>query len=130
MTKQKGLLLLSFLTASSILYSQPTDSLQTVPVPKYVLYRMFHDISTGRVCDSLVTAQDSVISGSQRLVVALDSLVKNKDAQIENHKLSQTALHDLYLNQVKMTKVEKAEKRKWKLATFAGGALIILITIL
>lgn len=130
MTKLKGVMLGLFLIAGLTAYCQPTDSLQTVPVPKYVLWRMFHDISIGKLCDSLQNSQGIAIQNAEILLNAKDSLIHLQDDQIGAYKHSQIVWRQLYENEQAMTKAADAERKRWKLTTFIGGALIVLIAIL
>lgn len=130
MTKQKGLLLALFLMIFSTVYCQRTDSLQEIPVPKYVLYRMFHDIETGRVCDSLATYQHEVIQRAVFVIKKQDSLLTWRYEQIGHLEQEAKWWEERYSNQVEMTKVEKKETKRWKFATVLGGVFIVIIAIL
>lgn len=139
MTKQKGLLLPIFLMLSLTALSQRTvehfgshtpDSAQEIPIPKYVLYRMFHDIETGRVCDSLVNYQHGVIQRAVFVIQKQDSLLQWRYDQIGHLQQETRWWEERYANQVEMTKAEKSETKRWKFATILGGGLIILIALL
>lgn len=130
MNALKGLFLSVYLILPLTAACQPTDSLTEVPVPKYVLWRMFHDIDLWKSCDSLVDLQQKAIHRAMEVMGAQDSLLQIRSAQIDNYEKSNEVLRELYTNQVKVSKSIDAERKRWKLTTFIGGALIVLITIL
>jgi len=133
MTARNALISL-FLTLFWIALSTPTakaqDSLQVIPVPKYVLWRMFHDIQTGKVCDSLQYAQGQAIQNGLQLILVQDSLIQLRGSQIGNLTQEAKWWEERYANQVRRTEQEKAETRRWKFATIVGGVFIVIITIL
>jgi hypothetical protein len=133
MTARNALISL-FLTLFWIALSTPTakaqDSLQVIPVPKYVLWRMFHDIQTGKVCDSLQYAQGEAIQNGLQLILVQDSLIQLRGSQIGNLTQEAKWWEERYANQVRRTEQEKAETRRWKFATIVGGVFIVIITIL
>lgn len=91
---------------------------------------MFHDIDLWKSCDSLVDLQQKAIHRAMEVMGAQDSLLQIRSAQIDNYEKSNEVLRELYTNQVKVSKSIDAERKRWKLTTFIGGALIVLITIL
>jgi hypothetical protein len=124
-----------FLTLFWIASLTPTanaqvDSTREIPVPKYVLWRMFHDIETGRVCDSLVNYQHGVIQRAVFVIKKQDSLLTWRYDQIGNLQQEAKWWEERYANQVQATKAEKKETKRWKFATILGGGLIILIALL
>jgi hypothetical protein len=143
MTKQKGLPLSLSLTlfwiaslthtanAQNVTISNKLgDSLTLVPIPKYVLYRMFKHIEIGRVCDSLATYQHGVITRAVRYINFQDSLIQTRGSQIGNLRQEAKWWEERYATQLQMVKVERAEARKWKFATIVGGVFIVIIAIL
>lgn len=129
----KRLVLSPFLTLLLILSLTPTakaqDSLQSVPVPKYVLSRMAHDIKLGRLCDELAHAQQGVIERAFGYIESQDSLIQIRGQQIENLTQENKVWEQRYLNQVEVTKEEKKVTKKWKIGTILGGGLIILLLL-
>jgi len=130
MTKQKGLLLGLFLTLNWIAYCQPTDSLTEVPVPKYVLWRMFNDLRIGQMCDSLQRIQDEHIQMATQTLTVMDSIIHLQRSEIVYLDKEIRLTNDRVEAQKDINKSIDAERKRWKLTTFIGGALIILITIL
>lgn len=137
----KGALLITFLIASFTAKSQSidrqedrhgvyVDSLVEVPVPKYVLYRMFHDIETGQLCDSLQRIQGEHIQMASKTLSVMDSIIHLQRSEIVYLDKEIKLTNDRVEAQKDINKSVDAERKRWKLTTFIGGALIILITIL
>jgi len=127
---RKAVLLLGFLTLSWIASSQDTDSLQTIPVPRYVLWRMFHDIAIGKTCDSLQRFQADAIEQGRHVYLLQDSLLDVKSAQIRNLEQESYLWERRFINQGDIIHAKDAEIKQWKLRTLIGGVLIILIVML
>ncbi len=128
--KQKSLLFAIFLTLSWNGDCQSIDSLVEIPVPKYVLWRMFHDIDLGKSCDSLQNYQFEVIQKAVWTIQTQDSLLNIRAETIDNYSKKEDIWRSLYNNQKAQTKIQEKEKRKWKLASIGGGVLIVLLVIL
>lgn len=91
---------------------------------------MFHDIETGRVCDSLATYQHGVIQRAVLVIKKQDSLLTWRYDQIGHLQQETKWWEERYANQVEATKAEKSETKRWKFATFIGGVFIVIIAIL
>jgi hypothetical protein len=130
MTKLKGLLLSLSLILPLCSFSQVTDSLTEISVPKYVLWRIMHDISVGKTCDSLQRFQADAIENGLQVILVQDSLLSIKSAQIHNLEQASYLWERRYINQTDLTKSYQAEVKRWKLTTIIGGVLIVIITIL
>ena len=91
---------------------------------------MFHDIDLGKSCDSLQAYQFEVIQKAVWTIQTQDSLLNIRAETIDNFEKKEDIWRGLYENQVEQKKVVDAERKRWKLTTFIGGALIVIIAIL
>lgn len=91
---------------------------------------MIYEVQRGRSCDSLARYQNDVIERSLLYIDSQDSLLNVRAEMIDNYSKKEDIWRGLYNNQKKQTKIEEKEKKKWKFATFLGGALIVVIAIL
>jgi len=123
-------MLLSFLIVSLTASSQPTDSLALVPVPKYVLYRIFHDLEAFKICDSLQRAQAEHIGMAVETLTVMDSIIRLQRSEIIYLDKEAKLMDERLRIKTDQIYEERAEKKRWKLTTFIGGALIVLMVIL
>lgn len=141
MTKLKGVLLGTFLTLSSTVSSQHidrqedrhgvyVDSLTEVPVPKYVLYRIFHDLEAFKICDSLQRVQAEHIGMAVETLTVMDSIIRLQRSEIIYLDKEIKLTNDRIEAQQEINKAMKNERNRWKMGAIIGGALIVLITIL
>ena len=91
---------------------------------------MIYEVQRGRACDSLARQQNGVIERAMLYINTQDSLLNIRAEQLDNFEKKEDIWRGLYENQVEQKKVVDAERKRWKLTTFIGGALIVLITIL
>jgi len=89
-----------------------------------------HDISLGKTCDSLQRFQADAIEQGQKVILAQDSLISIKSAQIATLEHTVTLWEWRFANQEDLTKTYQAEVKRWKLTTIIGGVLIVLIVML
>ena len=83
-------------------------------------------LEQAKACDSLQAFQEKEIRGLLKLTSQQDSLLSVRRKELENLSLTVTQWEARYEIADKVLQIERGEKRKWKVLTFAGGVLFAM----
>jgi len=101
------------------LSAQSSDSLYCAPIKK--IRQLVAVAQRVPGLEREIEALDSVVT-RMSMVIYSDSVVKRtKDLLIENYQKESNAYKGLYESQLKLTKAEEKEKKKWRRITFVAG---------
>ena len=109
------------------LFCQPSipDSLRKIEVTKWKVERLIHDAYKLRAAESYISKLENQQIVSDRLIFNLDSAIIIKDAIIKSqNSLSENQGSRLEI-QKQLTKLEKRQKRRWRIVAFAVGGLLV-----
>lgn len=121
-----ALIITVFIAISSKCSAQ--DSLQTYPVPKYILWRLIAETKQARHADTVIMARDVTISDLRNSLNKTLEVQQNQVEIIENLK-EQISIQEQMLSnstktiglQMKLTAEERRKKRRWRNAAYVLG---------
>ena len=111
----------------SILFCQPSipDSLRKIEVTKWKVERLIHDAYKLRAAESYISKLENQQISSEKLVLILDSAIILKNSIIKNQNSLSANQESRLEIQKQLTKLEKRQKRRWRLVAFAVGGLLV-----